>query len=55
MYISTVLYMCFVRTGYSVVLGMVLGVIYVCCFELAYRLCRRIRQKYGETEQRENV
>lgn len=55
MHIRTPLYLGFVRTGYSLVLGMVLGVIYVCCFELAYRLCRRIRQKYGETEQRENV
>ena len=55
MHIRTPLYLGFVRTGYSLVLGMVLGVVYVCCFELAYRLCRRIRQKYGETEQRENV
>ena len=51
MHIRTPLYLGFVRTGYSVVLGLVLGAVLIGCFELLYRLFCAARKKYEETEQ----
>lgn len=52
MHIRTPLYLGFVRTGYALVMGLVLGAVYTVCFELLLRLCRRARKKYFEMEQR---
>lgn len=45
MHIRTPLYLGFVRTGYSLVLGIALGVIYILFFELLLRLWGRVRTK----------
>lgn len=52
MHIRTPLYLGFVRTGYSVLLGLVLGTVYTVCFEVLLRLYRAVQKKYFETEQR---
>ena len=52
MHIRTPLYLGFVRTAYSVALGLVLGVVFIGCFELLYRLYRAAGEKYRETEQK---
>ena len=46
MHIRTPLYLGFVRTGYSLVLGIVLGIVYMVCFELLLRLWGRAREKF---------
>lgn len=51
MHIRTPLYLGFVRTAYALALGLALGVVYTGCFELIWRVCRRVRQKYTEAEQ----
>lgn len=45
MHIRTPLYLGFARTAYSLALGAVLGVVYIVCFELLYRLWGRVRDK----------
>ena len=45
MHIRTPLYLGFVRTGYSLVLGIVLGAVFIVCFELLYRLWGRVQKK----------
>lgn len=52
MHIHTPLYLGFVRTGYSLLFGILLGCVYVLCFDLLYRVVRRVQKKYGETEQK---
>ena len=46
MHIRTPLYLGFVRTGYSLILGIVLGIVYMVCFELLLRLWGRAREKF---------
>ena len=48
MHIRTPLYLGFVRTGYSLLLGAAAGAAYILCFELALRLVRRIVKKYSK-------
>lgn len=50
MHIRTPLYLGLARTAGSLVLGLVLGVVYVVCFELLYRLLLLARKKYIEAE-----
>ena len=45
MHIRTPLYLGFVRTGYSLVLGAVLGAVYIVCLELLCRLWGRVEKK----------
>ena len=45
MHIRTPLYLGFVRTGYSLVLGAVLGAVYIVCLELLCRLWGRVERK----------
>ena len=52
MHIRTPLYLGFVRTAYSLLLGIVVGVIFIACFEGLLRLTRRAIRKYGKAEQR---
>lgn len=51
MHIHTPLYLGFVRTGYSVLFGVVLGCVYVLCFDLLCRAVRKVQKKYMGTEQ----
>lgn len=51
MHIRTPLYLGFVRTAYSLLLGVIVGAVLILCFELLLRLVRRIIQKYGKAEQ----
>lgn len=50
MHIRTPLYLGFIRTAYSLLLGIVLGALYMAVFELLLRLYRLAVKKYGETE-----
>ena len=50
MHIRTPLYLGFVRTGYAVALGAVIGIILIVAFELVCRMWQYIRKKYNEAE-----
>ncbi|MBR3705306.1 MAG: hypothetical protein IKM11_07465 [Oscillospiraceae bacterium] len=50
MHIRTPLYLGFVRTGYAVLLGIVIGVVLIIGFELLCRAWHFIRKKYIEAE-----
>ena len=50
MHIRTPLYLGFARTGYSVIIGMVLGAVMIVCFEIVYRVWRIVWKKYLEAE-----
>ena len=50
MHIRTPLYLGFARTGYSVLLGIAIGVIFTVCFDLLCRLAVKFRKKYGKAE-----
>lgn len=52
MHIRTPLYLGFVRTAYSLLLGIVAGAVMIACFELLLRLYRGLMKKYGKAEQR---
>lgn len=52
MHIRTPLYLGFVRTAYSLLLGVVVGAVMIACFELLLRLYRGLVKKYGKAEQR---
>ena len=52
MHIRTPLYLGFVRTGYSLLLGIVIGVIFILCFEGLLRLTRAVLKKYAKAEQK---
>lgn len=52
MHIRTPLYLGFVRTAYSLLLGIVVGAVMIACFELLLRLYRGLVKKYGKAEQR---
>ena len=51
MHIRTPLYLGFVRTAYSLLLGIVVGAVMIACFELLLRLYRSLAGKYGRAEQ----
>lgn len=53
MHIRTPLYLGFVRTGYSVVLGIIIGAILIAAFDLVCRAWKNIREKYMEAELKE--
>jgi hypothetical protein len=48
MHIRTPLYLGFVRTGLSLVFGIVVGIVYMVLFELCLRLYRLLEKKYGD-------
>jgi len=50
MHIRTPLYLGFVRTAYSLVLGLVIGAVFILCFELALRAVRILMKKYAKAE-----
>jgi len=50
MHIRTPLYLGFVRTGYSVLLGIVIGIIFILCFDLLCRIAGRLLKKYSKAE-----
>lgn len=50
MHIRTPLYLGFVRTAYSLILGIVVGVVFILCFELMLRIVRILVKKYGKAE-----
>lgn len=50
MHIRTPLYLGFVRTGYSLLLGAVIGVIFILCFEGLLRLTRVLIKKYVKAD-----
>lgn len=52
MHIRTPLYLGFIRTAYSLILGIVLGAVYIAVFELLLRLTGVIMKKFGEMEQK---
>lgn len=52
MHIRTPLYLGFVRTAYSLLLGIAVGAVLMVCFEGLLRLTRRAVKKYGKAEQR---
>ena len=52
MHIRTPLYLGFVRTAYSLLLGIVVGAVMIACFELLLRLYRGLVRKYGKAEQK---
>lgn len=52
MHIRTPLYLGFVRTGYSLLFGIVLGVVFILCFEGLLRLNRALVKKYAGSEQK---
>ena len=52
MHIRTPLYLGFVRTAYSLALGIAVGAVMILCFELLLRLARRLAEKYGNAEHR---
>ena len=51
MHIRTPLYLGFVRTAYSLLLGILVGAVMIVCFELLLRLCRGLAGKYGRAGQ----
>lgn len=51
MHIRTPLYLGFVRTAYSLLLGIAVGAVMIVCFELLLRLYRGLVKKYGKAEQ----
>ena len=50
MHIRTPLYLGFVRTGYAVMLGIIIGIILIIVFDLLCRVWRYIQKKYIEAE-----
>jgi len=50
MHIRTPLYLGFVRTGYAVLFGIVVGAVMIAGFELLYRIWNRFLKKYFEAE-----
>lgn len=50
MHIRTPLYLGFIRTGYAIALGAVIGIILIVLLELVCRLWQYIRKKYNEAE-----
>lgn len=50
MHIRTPLYLGFVRTGYAIVLGAIIGIILIVVFDLVCRAWQYIRKKYIEAE-----
>ena len=52
MHIRTPLYLGFVRTAYSLVLGIVIGVIFIACFELLLRITRRLIKLYVKADRK---
>jgi len=50
MHIRTPLYLGFVRTGYSVLLGIVIGIIFIICFDILYRVVGKLKKKYNKAE-----
>ena len=51
MHIRTPLYLGFVRTGYSVLFGMILGCIMIAGCELVFRVGGKLLKKYCGTEE----
>lgn len=47
MHIRTPLYLGFVRTGYSLLFGVVIGIIAILIFEVAYKLFKRLERQIG--------
>ena len=52
MHIRTPLYLGFIRTGYSLILGIVVGCVMILCFDLLYKWYRGHLKKYMETERK---
>ena len=52
MHIHTPLYLGFIRTGYSLLFGIVIGCVMILCFDLLYKLYDRHVKKYLETERK---
>ena len=52
MHIRTPLYLGFVRTAYSLLLGIAVGAVMILCFEGLLRLTRRLVRKYAKADQK---
>ena len=52
MHIRTPLYLGFVRTAYSLALGIVIGVIFIVCFEMLLRITRRLMKLYVKADRK---
>ena len=52
MHIHTPLYLGFIRTGYSLLFGIVIGCVMILCFDLLYKLYGRHVKKHLETERK---
>ena len=52
MHIRTPLYLGFIRTGYSLLFGIVIGCVMILCFDLLYKWYRKYLKKYMETERK---
>lgn len=52
MHIHTPLYLGFIRTGYSLFFGIVIGCVMILCFDLLYKWYNKYLKKYMETEQK---
>lgn len=50
MHIRTPLYLGFVRTAYSLLLGIAVGAVFILCFEGLLRLARRLARKYAKAD-----
>lgn len=52
MHIHTPLYLGSIRTGYSLLFGIVIGCVMILCFDLLYKWYRKYLKKYMETERK---
>ena len=52
MHIHTPLYLGFIRTGYSLLFGIVIGCVMILCFDLLYKFYGKHLKKYVETERK---
>ncbi|MDE7218025.1 MAG: hypothetical protein K2O45_00115 [Oscillospiraceae bacterium] len=52
MHIRTPLYLGFVRTAYSLVLGIAVGAVFILCFELLLRITRRLVKIYVKADRK---
>lgn len=50
MHLRTPLYLGFARTGFSLLLGIIIGAVFTVCFELLFRLAVRLQKRFSKAE-----
>ncbi|MDR1136101.1 MAG: DUF5693 family protein [Clostridiales Family XIII bacterium] len=48
MHLRTPLYLGFTRTGYSVLFGIIIGIVYMLIFHLAYKIYKRLERRFAD-------